>query len=459
MNHIEDQARRKDDARADDKLHWDDGCSICAGTGTTFGKECVCMIGAADGPATIAHDLGEFPPALDAARKAQIIALANASGIDTDTDGDIWGSTNGALLKFADALIDGDLAAPTLASAPQAERAAVPEGFVLMPNRLTAENGAKSLFMGEFKEQIEVPCPDCHDEGEDYACPTCENVGTVLQDISVGWDTIKRIYDMAVKHLAAPVAQEGEQSARLVEPDECAANMNGHQFERVVHDGLEHCRWCGASPSSTEASAQAEQPTVDARNEAEISRELMEVARGTSDDYLRGLLERAANEANRFYGGMMAWKQTAQKKDRDWNEERMARENERCAQRAAASSESVDTPEFRKLLSSYVSASMEISEAKKPRFARLIAHIESLIAARVAGVRKDAERLDAIAHNYWSLDLFTTAYGEDIGWRVAAYREHETLPRAVAEVFRDDPRAAIDAAISAATASQKGEQA
>lgn len=29
------------------------------------------------------------------------------------------------------------------------------------------------------------------------------------------------------------------------EADECAANMNGHRFERVVHDGAEHCQWCG----------------------------------------------------------------------------------------------------------------------------------------------------------------------------------------------------------------------
>lgn len=51
---------------------------------------------------------------------------------------------------------------------------------------------------------------------------------------------------------------------------------------------------------------------------------------------LRAMILTAADECDRFYGGMMAWKKTAQKKDRDWNEERMARVNERCAQRAAA---------------------------------------------------------------------------------------------------------------------------
>lgn len=37
--------------------------------------------------------------------KTQVIEMATANGIDVDTDGDIWGSTNGALLKFADALL------------------------------------------------------------------------------------------------------------------------------------------------------------------------------------------------------------------------------------------------------------------------------------------------------------------------------------------------------------------
>lgn len=46
------------------------------------------------------------------------------------------------------------------------------------------------------------------------------------------------------------------------------------------------------------------------------------------------LLTAAADEIERYYGGMMAWKQTAEKKDRDWQAERMERVNERCAERA-----------------------------------------------------------------------------------------------------------------------------
>jgi hypothetical protein len=36
----------------------------------------------------------------------------------------------------------------------------------------------------------------------------------------------------------------------------------------------------------------------------------------------------AADEIERYYGGMLAWKKTAEKKDRDWNAERMARVND-----------------------------------------------------------------------------------------------------------------------------------
>lgn len=38
------EARRKDDARPDDRLHWGEACSICDDTGTAFGKTCVCRI-------------------------------------------------------------------------------------------------------------------------------------------------------------------------------------------------------------------------------------------------------------------------------------------------------------------------------------------------------------------------------------------------------------------------------
>jgi hypothetical protein len=48
------------------------------------------------------------------------------------------------------------------------------------------------------------------------------------------------------------------------------------------------------------------------------------------------LLTQAAEEIERYYGGMLAWKKTAEKKDRDWNAERMGRIDDRIAARVAA---------------------------------------------------------------------------------------------------------------------------
>ena len=58
----------------------------------------------------------------------------------------------------------------------------------VMPRRLTAENGAKGLLIGEFHETI-----ICHDEdGEPYEVK-----------MPVEWDTIKQIYAKIVDHYGA----------------------------------------------------------------------------------------------------------------------------------------------------------------------------------------------------------------------------------------------------------------
>ena len=76
---------------------------------------------------------------------------------------------------------------------------------VIMPKNLTAENGAKGLLSGEFKERIIVPCCDCHGEGIDddgEYCLECGGAGSFSVVVSVNWTTIKEIYAMAVKHLS-----------------------------------------------------------------------------------------------------------------------------------------------------------------------------------------------------------------------------------------------------------------
>jgi hypothetical protein len=63
---------------------------------------------------------------------------------------------------------------------------------VVMPRRLTAENGAKALLMGEFFEEHECSYYDANGELVEYT-----------EKVPVSWDTIKRIYDMVVSHYGA----------------------------------------------------------------------------------------------------------------------------------------------------------------------------------------------------------------------------------------------------------------
>jgi DnaJ-class molecular chaperone len=75
-----------------------------------------------------------------------------------------------------------------------------------MPRELTAENGAKALLMGKFKESINVPCDNCIDGVIEYDssvidCKVCAGHGTVNQEVTISWTTIKEIYKMAVEHL------------------------------------------------------------------------------------------------------------------------------------------------------------------------------------------------------------------------------------------------------------------
>ncbi len=70
----------------------------------------------------------------------------------------------------------------------------------IMPKELTAENGAKSLLMGEFYEIVELECGQCDQDDDD--CDCCDGSGTYTYRVPVSWSTIKNIYAMAVKHLS-----------------------------------------------------------------------------------------------------------------------------------------------------------------------------------------------------------------------------------------------------------------
>lgn len=83
----------------------------------------------------------------------------------------------------------------------------IPDGLALVPKRLTAENGAKSVLSGEFSETKFINCPECFGDGE---CETCDGSGRIEITVPVSWTNIKAIWAKGVEHFAAAPRQEDE---------------------------------------------------------------------------------------------------------------------------------------------------------------------------------------------------------------------------------------------------------
>ncbi|MEB5847709.1 hypothetical protein [Klebsiella pneumoniae] len=84
----------------------------------------------------------------------------------------------------------------------------VPDSYVMVPVRLTAENGAKGALSGEFSETRFVNCPECFGDDE---CETCDGSGRIEITVPVTWTTIKEIWAKGVEHFSAtPREMKGE---------------------------------------------------------------------------------------------------------------------------------------------------------------------------------------------------------------------------------------------------------
>ncbi|EKW0743729.1 hypothetical protein ACV8VY_01955 [Citrobacter freundii] len=81
----------------------------------------------------------------------------------------------------------------------------VSDGYVIVPNRLTAENGAKGVLSGEFSETKFINCPECFGDDD---CETCDGSGRIEITVPVTWTTIKAIWAKGVEHFAAAPQQE-----------------------------------------------------------------------------------------------------------------------------------------------------------------------------------------------------------------------------------------------------------
>ncbi|MGC3891247.1 hypothetical protein [Pseudomonas urmiensis] len=96
-----------------------------------------------------------------------------------------------------------DSAAARLPIVPVGPLVSIPDGYCLMPKRLTAENGAKALLLGEFKLEVTQECPECRELDEPVeGCEICDGEGEYGQRHIIRWDKIKYIYSEAVRGLA-----------------------------------------------------------------------------------------------------------------------------------------------------------------------------------------------------------------------------------------------------------------
>ncbi|CAI8704858.1 hypothetical protein [Kosakonia quasisacchari] len=84
---------------------------------------------------------------------------------------------------------------------------AVPDGYCLMPQKLTAANGAKGALSGEFHIPRTVACRECGGDG-------CDDQGEWEEEIPIGWGVIKLIYAAAVEAcaLTATPAAHGQEA-------------------------------------------------------------------------------------------------------------------------------------------------------------------------------------------------------------------------------------------------------
>ncbi|WLJ48281.1 hypothetical protein AABD57_04245 [Edwardsiella piscicida] len=97
---------------------------------------------------------------------------------------------------------DPDVYIPLYAALPSP---VVPDDFALVPKKLTAENGAKSVLLGEFSETKFINCPECFGDDE---CETCDGSGIIEITVPVTWTTIKAIWAKGVEHFASAPQQE-----------------------------------------------------------------------------------------------------------------------------------------------------------------------------------------------------------------------------------------------------------
>ena len=80
-----------------------------------------------------------------------------------------------------------------------------PDGWVIVPKKLTAENGAKGSLSGEFSETTFISCLECFGDDD---CETCDGSGRIEIKVPVSWTTIKTIWAKGCEYFSIVAPQQ-----------------------------------------------------------------------------------------------------------------------------------------------------------------------------------------------------------------------------------------------------------
>lgn len=88
---------------------------------------------------------------------------------------------------------------------PSGNSPVTPDGWVIAPKKLTAENGAKGVLSGEFSETTFISFPECFGDDD---CETCDGSGRIEIKVPVSWTTIKTIWAKGCEHFSIVAPQQ-----------------------------------------------------------------------------------------------------------------------------------------------------------------------------------------------------------------------------------------------------------
>ncbi|ECW2964735.1 molecular chaperone DnaJ [Salmonella enterica subsp. enterica] len=115
----------------------------------------------------------------------------------------IWNACRAAMLQGVEQPQNARQNIPE--NIPDGNSPAIPDGWVIVPKKLTAENGAKGVLSGEFSETTFISCTECFGDDD---CDTCDGSGRIEIKVPVTWTTIKSIWDKGIAYFAAEPLQE-----------------------------------------------------------------------------------------------------------------------------------------------------------------------------------------------------------------------------------------------------------